>query len=185
MDYKGDDNKNNNKDNKTTNTFNALVVNINPSTLLDKDDQATVYYTLYGKIELDNTTATALKLANRAYSHIVTTINTITNAFHTNTDLFMYNITLHYTFTKFMGIIINTKASKHSIVGYSQFLTLQKIDKVQLNKSIKGTVSVQFKIGSISSISSIKITTLIGTVEFHVVKVNTPFLLCLADIDNL
>ena len=86
---------------------------VNPSTLLNKDDQATVYYTLYSKIKLNNTTATALKLANRAYSHVITTINTTTNAFPTNTDLFTYNIILRYTSTKFIGIILDTKASKY------------------------------------------------------------------------
>ena len=158
---------------------------MDPSTLLNKDNQTTVYYTLYSKIELNNVTATALKLANRVYSYVVITINTITDAFPINIDLFAYNITLYYTSIKFMGIIINTKASKYSIAGYSQFLTLQKINKVQLNKSIRGTVSVQFRIGSISSISFIKVATLIGIVEFYIIKVNTPFLLYLADIDNL
>ena len=38
MDYKGDDDEDNNKDNKITDAFNALVVNIDPSTLLDEDD---------------------------------------------------------------------------------------------------------------------------------------------------
>ena len=107
------------------------------------------------------------------------------DAFPTNIDLFAYNITSHYTSIKFMGIIINTKASKYSIVGYSQFLTLQKINKVQLNESIRSTVSIQFKIGFTSSISFIKVATPIGIVEFYIVKVNTPFLLYLADIDNL
>ena len=158
---------------------------MDPSTLLNKDNQAIVYYTLYGKIKLDNITATALELANRVYSYAVITINTITDAFLTDIDPFIYNITSRYTSIKFIGIIINTKASKRSIAGYSQFFTLQKINKVQLNESIRGTVSVQFRIGSTSSISSIKIATPIGTVEFHVIKVNTPFLLCLADIDNL
>ena len=114
IDYKGD----NNKDNEITNTFNALVINMDPNTLLNKDNQAIVYYTLYSKIELDNITAIALELANRAYSYAVTTINTIIDAFLTNTDPFTYNITLRYTSTKFMGVIINTRASKRSIVGY-------------------------------------------------------------------
>ena len=99
--------------------------------------------------------------------------------------MFIYNITLYYTFIKFIGIIINIKASKYSIIEYSQFFILQKINKVQLNKSIKGTVSVQFGIGSISSIGFIKVATLIGTVKFYIIKVNTPFLLYLANIDNL
>ena len=84
-----------------------------------------------------------------------------------------------------MGIIINTKASKYFIVKYSQFLTLQKINKVQLNKFMRGTVSIQFKIDSTSSISFIKVAILIGIVEFYIVKFNTPFLIYLADIDNL
>ena len=177
--------KNNNLDNEITNIFNALVVNIGPDTLLDKDDQAIVYYTLYGEIKLDNITTIASELANKVYSYIVITINTTTDVFFINIDLFIYNITSYYTSIKFMGIIINTKASKHSIAGYSQFLTLQKINKVQLNKFTRGTVSVQFKIGSISSIGSIKVAIPIGIVEFYIIKVNTPFLLYLADIDNL
>ena len=86
---------------------------------MDKNDQATVYYTLYSKIELDNATVTALELANRVYSYTVITINTITDTFPTNTDLFIYNITLCYTSIKFIGIIINIRASKYFIVGYS------------------------------------------------------------------
>jgi len=38
MDYKGDDDEDNNLDDEITNVFNALVVNINPSTLPNKDD---------------------------------------------------------------------------------------------------------------------------------------------------
>ena len=50
---------------------------------------------------------------------------------------------------------------------------------------MRGIISIQFKIGFISFINFIKVATLIGTVEFYIIKVNTPFLLCLADIDNL
>ena len=158
---------------------------MDPNTLLDKDNQATVYYTLYGEIKLNNTTAIVLELANKVYSHAVIIINTITDAFPTNIDLFVYNISLYYISIKFIGIIINIKVFKHFIAGYSQFFILQKINKVQLNKSIRGTVNIQFRISSTSSISSIKVVTLIGIVEFYIIKVNTPFLLYLADIDNL
>ena len=158
---------------------------MDPNTLLNKGDQAIVYYTLYGEIKLDNITITALELVNRAYSHVVTTINTMIDAFTTNTDPFTYNITLHYILIKFIGVMIDTKAFKRSIAKYSQFFALQKINKVQLNESIRGIVSIQFGIGSTSFISSIKVDTLIGIVEFHIIKVDTPFLLCLADMDNL
>jgi hypothetical protein len=35
------------------------------------------------------------------------------------------------------------------------------------------------------SIGTVEVDSLIGKVYFHVVYANTPFLLCLADIDNL
>jgi len=73
---------------------------------------------LYGEIELDNATAIASELANKAYSYAVITINTIIDAFTTNTDPFAYNTTLRYTSIKFIGVIIDTKASKRSIAGY-------------------------------------------------------------------
>lgn len=44
---------------------------------------------------------------------------------------------------------------------------------------------IQFGIGAISSIGSVTISTPVGIVEFHVVKADTPFLLCLADMDRL
>jgi hypothetical protein len=91
---------------------------MDPSTLLDKDNQAIVYYTLYSKIKLDNATAIALELANRAYSYAFITINTIIDAFYTKTDPFIYNTTLRYTSIKFIGVIIDTRASKRSIAGY-------------------------------------------------------------------
>ena len=124
MDYEGDDDEDNNSDDEITDAFNALVVDMDPGTPLDEDDQTTAYYTSYGEIEPDNATATASELANRVCSHAVTTIDTITDVFPINTDPFIYNITLYYTSTKFMGIMIDIKAFKYFIAGYSQFLTL-------------------------------------------------------------
>ena len=46
----------------------------------------------------------------------------MTDVFPTNIDLFVYNMTSHYTSIKFIGVIIDTKALKHSTAGYSQFL---------------------------------------------------------------
>jgi hypothetical protein len=46
-------------------------------------------------------------------------------------------------------------------------------------------VNVQFGIGSTLLIELAKVTTLIGIIEFYIIKVDTLFLLCLADIDYL
>ena len=56
--------------------------------------------------------------------YAVTTINTIIDAFPTDTDLFVYNITSHYTF-------------KHSTAGHNQFLAFQRLNTgVQLSTTI-------------------------------------------------
>ena len=39
MDYEGNNNKDNNLNNKITNTFNTLIVSIDPNTLLNKNYQ--------------------------------------------------------------------------------------------------------------------------------------------------
>jgi hypothetical protein len=46
-------------------------------------------------------------------------------------------------------------------------------------------VNVQFGIKSTSLIKLAKVTTLIGIIEFYIIKINTLFLLCLADMDHL
>ena len=46
-------------------------------------------------------------------------------------------------------------------------------------------VNIQFGIGLITLIKLVAVKTPIGLVNFHVVKADTPFLLCLIDIDRL
>ena len=81
---KDNNTKDNSEDDEITTAFNALVVNTDPNTLLNEDNQTTVYYTSYGETEPENATAIALELANRACSHAVTTIDTTTDAFSIN-----------------------------------------------------------------------------------------------------
>ena len=60
-------------------------------------------------------------LANKAFSHLVTTINNIVSLM-TDQNLFIYNITIfisHYTADNFVNIIINTGIFKQFIAEYS------------------------------------------------------------------
>ena len=82
--------------------------------------------------------------------------------------------------------MINTGAAAYSTAGFGQFKALKRIDEtIQLNTQTKGTAKVYFGIGSTSSISSAIVRTLVGRINFHVIKADTPFLLSLADIDYL
>ena len=46
-------------------------------------------------------------------------------------------------------------------------------------------INIQFSISLTVLIRSVTVETLIELVDFYIVKVDTPFLLCLADMDRL
>ena len=102
-------------------------------------------------------------------------------------DLFAYITTEHYTPKEFYGVIINTSASKKSTAGYRQYLIYKTTinDNTDIDIMQTGAVNVQFGISLTASIGLITIKTLIGLVDFHIVKADTPFLLCFTDIDRL
>ena len=102
-------------------------------------------------------------------------------------DPFAYITTERYTPKEFYGVMIDTGASKKSTAGYGQYLAYKTTvnDNTDINTMQAGAVNVQFGIGSTTSIGSVAVKTPIGLVDFHVVKADTPFLLCLADMDRL
>lgn len=85
----------------------------------------------------------------------------------------------------FMGILIDTEASERSTAGEHQLIALQRIQHIEFDKTRAGEARIQFGIGQAVSIGTAEVTTPIGTVIFHVVQANTPFLLCLRDMDLL
>ena len=82
--------------------------------------------------------------------------------------------------------MINTGASQRSIVGYDQYLAyITAITDVLIDKTSEGDINIKFGIRSTSSIGSVYVRSLVSTVEFHIIDVDTPFLLSLTDIDRL
>ena len=90
-----------------------------------------------------------------------------------------------YSITRFQGIMINTGVAKWSTARYDQFKALQNIQNTQLDTSRAGLAKIQFGIEETTSIGTINVKTPIGVINFYVVEVNTPFLLCLKDIDQI
>jgi hypothetical protein len=88
---------------------------------------------------------------------------------------------------EFYGVIINIGASKKSIIGYRQYLTYKNttINNIDIDTMQIGAVNVQFGIGLAALIGLVIVKTPIGPVDFYVIKADTPFLLCLANIDKL
>jgi len=102
-------------------------------------------------------------------------------------DLFAYITIERYTPKEFYGVIINTGASKKSTTGYGQYLAYKTTinNNIDINTMQIRAVNVQFGIGLTILIRLVAVKTLISLVNFHVVKADTPFLLCLMDIDRL
>jgi hypothetical protein len=105
--------------------FETLITDINSELNLDKPQPSTIYLTTFGDLISKEATLTCTELANKAFSHSLTTINT-TKTTTPNTDPFVYNASTksYYTSTVFIGIIIDIGASRKSIAGYSQFQAL-------------------------------------------------------------
>jgi hypothetical protein len=121
-------------------------------------------------------------LANQSLTHALTRADTASDSTVTDVDLdpFVYTATSRYTADRFYGIMIDAGASKRSTAGYSQYLAYQKSNTgAIIDTTQAGAVNVQFGIGSII------VNMPVGQAEFHIVQADTPFLLCLKDIDSL
>jgi len=82
------------------------------------EDPNSYYLISFRTLTIDKATSISVELANKACAYLLTTISTEPT---TEINLFNYNTTtaaLRYTFTVFMGIIINTSALKKSMAGY-------------------------------------------------------------------
>ncbi len=81
----------------------------------------------------------------------------------------------------------DTAAAKVSIAGKSQFKALQrKMPEIELDTTRANEATICFRSGlPLCSIDIVQVFTSVGTANFHVVDIPTPFLLYLKDIDIL
>ncbi len=125
-------------------------------------------------------------LANKAFEHRLI-LKDITNVSVNESFDFIYIsiIESRYDDREFKNILMNCDAARRSIVEIEQFTVLQRLnDSIQLNKSIVES-KIQFDIDSISTMSTTELNISLEQLIFHIVEVNTSFLLCLVDLDRL
>ena len=161
----------------------ALVIDVHSLPGSPTQAQTESFLTSFGTIQYKGAIDTTTNLADRSFTHAITSINPTTT--HSDVDPFAYITSNRYTSNEFYGVMIDTGASKRSTAGYGQYLAYKRIRDVAIDNTRAGAINVQFGIGSTSSIGSIIVDTPVGSVEFHVVQADTPFLLCLADMDIL
>ena len=91
-----------------------------------------------------------------------------------------------YPDDQFIGVLIDTGAARVSTAGVRQLRAYMKaFGDIYVDTLTAGSISIQFGIGKASSIGSIKLPMPIGTATFHILTTDTPFLLCLQDMDQI
>ena len=163
---------------------NFILNAISAASISPKLENSETFFISFGTLQ--HAKIMTVNFNQRAFEHELGIIEFL-NKFHDSetSDSFAYVVSDRYISDEFYGIMIDTDASKYSTAGYEQYFAYKAIYDVNIDSSKTRAIYVQFDIGFISSIGSIAIATPIGQVEFHIVKADTPFLLCLADLDRL
>jgi hypothetical protein len=126
-------------------------------------------------------------LADKAFQHRLILKDIINVPINESFDFIYISITdSRYGDSEFKGILVNCDAADRSTESMGQFKALQRIsnDNVALNKKTIGS-SIKFGIGNILILGSVELNISLEIITFHIVRVNTSFLLCLNDFDRL
>ena len=127
-------------------------------------------------------------LNNQAAMHAITKIDNFKFSHHaTDNDSTAFHFTDRYSAAIFQGIMPDTGASGISTAGENQFHALQKKDpRVVLNTKEAGVHRVKFGDNpDLVSLGTATVKTPFGSIDFHVMPANTPFLFCIKDMDRL
>lgn len=142
--------------------------------LHEQDDgpESTAHYTQYGSQILG-------QLANQAALHA---LRLPENSPDERIDIEV----MHTKFGPelFKGILIDTGASHASSAGHKQYLAYQKLYNVNIDPNGAESNRFKFGLGATTSKGTIDVNCPIGTIKFHVVDADTPFLLSLNDLDR-
>lgn len=143
------------------------------------DDQ--FYTTTCGNISGQLATTT---LNNAATTHAITGADPYKGTAKEETHMFTFDS--RYGENVFQGIMPDTGAAGISTAGREQVKALQLIrDDVHVDKSTAGRHRIRFGDNpECVSIGDIRVDTPFGVISFAVMPTNTPFLLCLADMDR-
>ena len=137
------------------------------------------FFTEYGQI---NGIQTVSILNNQSAFHTIIKTDIFNEPIENTTFIFKDR----YSANIFQGIMSDSGAAGVSTAGEPQTIALQRLDSiVQLNTSTAGQHTIRFGKGMATSLKTIKVSTPLGIITFHVVSANTPFLFCIQDMDRM
>ena len=182
-----------NKQEELNQYFEKLMIDIiknetyNMTSTPSQNDQSNQqFFTSVGMLENDQFLIIIEVLANHAFKHRISTENE--TVLSPQPVLYAYNAVIEsrYNSIEFKNLLIDSDAVARLTDKIGQFKAFQKIDdSVHLDVSTAESASFTFDIGSTTSLESINLIIPLRSITFHIVSINTPFLLCLADINRL
>jgi hypothetical protein len=145
-----------------------------------------LFLTSFDSINNAESILTTSLLADKAFEHRLTLKDTINAPINKPFDFTFTSTTeSRYDDREFKNILVDCDAARRSTAEIDQFTALQRLnDSIQLDKSTAES-KIQFDIDSTSTMGTTELNTPLGLMIFHIVGINTPFLLCLADLNRL
>ena len=130
--------------------------------------------------------ALAARLSEAAVAHAITLVDLYSPA---KEAAHLFTLDHRYGANRFQGIMPDTGAAGVSTAGEMQVEALQNVQNVQnvaIDKTTAGKHRIRFGDNpECASLGDVEVQTPFGLVKFAVMPTNTPFLLCLADMDTL
>ncbi|KAJ5379608.1 hypothetical protein N7509_012727 [Penicillium cosmopolitanum] len=154
------------------------------ATITIEDDKHEGFVTELG--EVDGTRMISI-LNDQAVYHFFTKDDIFQQRQADGQAMEVFTLDNRYSSDTFQGIMPDTGASGVSSAGEPQFRALCKLDpKVKLNTFRAAEQKIKFGDGDPKpSLGTADVDTPIGTITFHILPTNTPFLFCLKDMDAM
>jgi hypothetical protein len=129
--------------------------------------------------------AIIIMLVDKTFRHRLISMNNI--IISANSISYIYNVftASWYDDREFKDILIDHDAANFSSEDIEQFTTLQRISKTTLTLNKKRIISFRFDIDEILFIDIVDLNISVDVITFHIVLVQTSFLLCLVDMNRL
>ncbi len=143
-----------------------------------------LFLTSFDELKLRNTESLTSSLADKTFQHRLILKNII-NVLINKSFNYISIIDSRYDDIEFKDILMNCDAADRFIESMNQFKALQRIsNNLALNKKTIES-SIKFEIDNTLTLGFVELNIPLEIITFHIVKVNTPFLLCLNDFDRL
>jgi hypothetical protein len=135
--------------------------------------------------ELQNIEFVINSLTNQTFKHRLISKNCIIITIFINEFFNFISITdSRYDDREFKSILMNCDAANRSIEDIEQFKALQRISDVVLNRKTVES-SIRFDIDNTLILGFVNLNISLEVITFHIVEINTSFLLCLNDLNRL